>query len=432
MTSLLCISPIDGRYYKITKDLNIYFSEFAFIKYRLKVEIKYLIELSKINIIKLSFNDINFLNSIIDNFTIEECGKVKDYEKITNHDVKSIEYYIKDKLIEKNFDSTVINHIHFGLTSQDVNSTGNILTLCDGLNNVIIPKINELIIKLLRFTEYKNKLLSKTHGQSASLTSIDKEFNVFIERITNQIDILKKNQYSTKFGGAVGNLSAHKFCYPDVDWEDFSDNFIKTFGLIRNKYTTQIDHYDNYTFIFDTIKRLSVILIDLCQDMWLYISRGVFKLQIIKDEVGSSTMPHKVNPIQFENAEGNLHITIGLIEAITRKLPISRLQRDLSDSTILRNIGVLNSYFYIAINSIITGLNKLEPNFTKINQEIEENYVIAAENIQCYMKILGVNNSYELLKELTRKEDVKREEIVIFINKLNISIKHKKKLLELI
>jgi adenylosuccinate lyase len=429
-----CISPIDGRYRDKTIVLNKYFSEYAFIKYRLLIEIKYLIELSKYDIIVLNNKLEKLLYNIYENFDLIECNRVKKIELSCNHDVKAIEYYLREKLKQYNFDINIINHIHFALTSQDVNSTANILSLKDSMKNIIIPKLNEIITILTQFC-HNNKdimLLSKTHGQPATQTTLGKEYCVFAERLSNQMFLLSNNTYSTKFGGAVGNFNAHYFCYPEIEWEKFSNTFLDTFGLKRNINTTQIDHYDNYSYVLDIIKRISVIFIDLCQDSWLYISRGVLGQKIKKEEVGSSTMPHKVNPINFENAEGNFYITISLIEGITRKLPISRMQRDLSDSTILRNLGVVISHFYIGLLSVISGMNKVVPNKEIIKKELNDNYVIIAENIQCYMKILGIKNSYEMIKDLTRKEHISKDDFFSFIKSLDISPGDKNKLLKLL
>lgn len=419
--SLKCISPIDGRYFKKTCDLSVYFSEFSFNKYRIFIEIEYLIALFQFNLFKENNKDVMcFLRSIYSNFNINECIKLKDIENITNHDVKSVEYYIKNKIKEKYGDTKISNFVHFGLTSQDINSSSNILMIKNSIKKVFIPNITKIIdnIKEKNINWEGKPLLAMTHGQPASPTFISKEIMVYHDRLQIQLNKLKNINYTTKFGGAVGNLNAHYFSIPNIDWLLFVDKFIDTIGLKRNNLTTQIDHYDNYGEIFDIIKRINVILIDLSQDIWLYISRNILKQKINKNEVGSSAMPHKINPINFENAEGNLLLGNSMLEFFSRKLPVSRLQRDLTDSTILRNVGTSFSYSLIGYLSIIEGLKKLEINEIQMKKELEENYMVIAEGIQTRMKVLGINNSYEKLKEITRINDNKdtRTKLQDFIN----------------
>ena len=419
--SLNCISPIDGRYFKKTSDLSVYFSEFSFNKYRIFIEIEYLIALCEFHLFEENNKDVvYFLRSIYNNFDINECIKLKDIEKITNHDVKSVEYYIKNKIQEKYGETKISNFVHFGLTSQDINSSSNILMIKNSINKVLIPNIIEIIDNLKeKNRNWEGKpLLAMTHGQPASPTYISKEMMVYHDRLLIQLNKLKNVQYTTKFGGAVGNLNAHYFSIPNIDWLLFVDEFIDGIGLKRNNLTTQIDHYDNYTEIFDIIKRINVILVDLCQDIWLYISRNILKQKINKNEVGSSAMPHKVNPINFENAEGNLLLGNSMLEFFSRKLPVSRLQRDLTDSTILRNVGTSFSHSLIGYLSIIEGLKKLEVNEIQIKKELEENYMVIAEGLQTRMKVLGINNSYEKLKEITRINDNKdtKTKLKDFIN----------------
>ena len=432
--SLLSISPIDGRYLNKTLDLNIYFSEFALIKYRVYVEIKYLFELERIGIIELNQICKYVLNDINNKFNIEDAKQVKNIERTTNHDVKAVEYFLREK-IEK-VQPEITNYIHFALTSQDINSSANMLGIKDSIIQIMIPTICN-ITKLLQGLSYEWKditFLSMTHGQPASPSKLGKEIRVFLSRLDNQISELSQLKFSTKFGGAIGNFNAHKVAFPDIDWKDFANSFIHNIGLSRNQYTTQIDHYDNYSVILDNLKRINVILIDLCQDIWLYISRNILTQKIVKDEVGSSTMPHKVNPIDFENAEGNLHLANSLLELFSRKLPVSRMQRDLTDSTILRNIGVSFGYSLIAYKSIIKGINKLDANTIAINRELNNNYVVIAEGIQTKLKVFGINNSYEIIKDITRNNldsnDLKNK-LNEFIMNLDITEDQKKELLEI-
>ena len=405
-SSLLCITPIDGRYNSKTNILSNYFSEKALITYRLRVEIEYFINL--LNILDINLTDSlksdlrDLYLDIKDDYIIE----IKNIEKKVKHDVKAVEIFLRQKLVNMNFNK-YIEYIHFGLTSQDINSTSYMLSLYEANNNIIIPKIkllrNELDILVERYKTIP--MLSRTHGQPASPTILGKEINVFSYRLDKQIKLLESYKYSTKFGGAVGNFNSHVLTYPEIDWIKFADSFTKRFGFERNKYTTQIDIYDNYSELFDILKRISIILLDFTRDMWLYISQEYFNQKCIADEVGSSTMPHKINPIYFENAEGNLLLSITLFEFMSKKLPVSRLQRDLTDSTVLRNIGSCYAYLLISINSIGEGLERIEPNFEKISQDLNNNSVILAEAIQSILRNELVESSYDIIKDITRNNN---------------------------
>lgn len=429
---LTCISPIDGRYKLKTDELENYFSEMSFNKYRILIEIEYLISLGKLELYEeLDEPMTDFLRNIYANFDFDECVKLKKIEEEINHDVKAIEYYIKNILTNKDSSLEMINYIHFGLTSQDINSSANILMIMQSISNVLLPKLNEMfsLIKSNSLEWSKIPLLAKTHGQSASPTFLGKELLVFYERLIIQTKKLNGINYTTKFGGANGNFNAHYMALPNIDWIDFANKFVQIFGLKRNQYTTQIDHYDNYAEVFDCLKRINVILIDLCQDIWLYISRNILVQKVNKREVGSSTMPHKVNPINFENAEGNLLLANSMFEFFSRKLPVSRLQRDLTDSTILRNVGTAFGHSVIAYNSILEGLNKLQVNEPQINRELEDNFIVISEGIQTRMKVLGIGGSYEKMKELTRNNkdssEIKKE-LIQFIEQSEFTGDEKK------
>jgi len=427
LKSLNAISPIDGRYRKKTESLSIYFSEESLIKYRLKVEIEYFIALCKIPIPELkSFNSKLFKNlrNIYINFSENDARKIKKIENKINHDVKAVEYYIKDKFNE--LDILKFNEfVHFGLTSQDINNTAIPLSLKEAITNIYLPDLNKIIKTLKKLVDkFTNvTILSRTHGQPASPTTMGKELNVFNQRLIIQRESLKKIPNSAKFSGSTGNFNAHKVAYPDIDWKKFAKNFVtKNLGLNYSFPTTQIEHYDSFASLCDNIKRINTILIDLNQDIWLYISLDYFKQKINSDEVGSSAMPHKVNPIDFENAEGNLGIANSILNFFSSKLPISRLQRDLSDSTVLRNIGVPIGHTIIAFNSIFNGLNKLVINKEKIKYDLEKNWVIVSEAIQTILRREGYNNPYETLKDLTRNHKIiNKKNLHAFINKLNIS-----------
>ncbi len=434
LTELTATSPIDGRYRNKTSELGNYFSEFGLIKYRVRIEIEYFIAICQYNIPQLSAVDKSVfpaLRKIYTEFTEVNAQKIKDIESVTNHDVKAVEYFIKEQ-----FDTLGLSEfkefIHFGLTSQDINNTATPLTLKEGIANEYTPRIEKLHQRINELVEeYKDiPMLAKTHGQPASPTRLGKEFAVYSERIANQIKLLHTIPYSAKFGGATGNLNAHVVAYPEKDWKEFSNAFVNhILGLQRSQITTQIEHYDNIAALFDNMKRINTVLIDLSRDIWMYISAGYFKQKIKKGEVGSSAMPHKVNPIDFENAEGNLGIANAIFEHMSMKLPVSRLQRDLTDSTVLRNIGVPIGHTIIALESLLKGLNKLLLNQENINQDLEDNWAVVAEAIQTILRREAYPNPYEALKELTRTNDViNKESMATFIDGLEVSLDIKKEL----
>ena len=426
---LKCISPIDGRYKSKTGDLEQFFSEMSFNKYRILVEIEYLISLGKLEVYDdLDEPMIDFLRNIYKNFDFDECIKLKKIEEEINHDVKAVEYYIRGILEDKDKSMDMINYIHFGLTSQDINSSANILMIKQSISKILLPKLNEILGKVKKsiLDWSKIPMLAKTHGQPASPTFLGKELLVFYERLVIQARKLNGINYTTKFGGANGNFNAHHMALPNVDWIEFANKFVQIFGLERNQYTTQIDHYDNYAEVFDCIRRVNVILIDLCQDIWLYISRNILVQKVNKKEVGSSTMPHKINPINFENAEGNLLLANSLLEFFSRKLPVSRMQRDLTDSTILRNVGTAFSHSMIAFTSLLEGLNKIEINEEVMRKELEDNYCVISEGIQTRMKVLGIEGSYEKMKEITRKNSDSKKELLKFIEQSEFTPEEKK------
>ncbi len=427
LSSLTAVTPIDGRYYSKTESLGAYFSEFALIKYRVRVEIEYFIDLCKSGIPQLSEVDASVfpkLQEIYKNFTEEDAQKIKDIESVTNHDVKAVEYFLKeefDKLGLQDFKE----FIHFGLTSQDINNTSVPLSLKEAVNEVVIPALEEILANLkTKVSDWKDiPMLARTHGQPASPTRLGKEMKVFVERAEKQLEQLKAVPFSAKFGGATGNFNAHNVAYPERDWVAFGNKFVnETLGLSRSQTTTQIEHYDNLAALFDASKRINTILTDLCRDFWTYISMNYFKQKIKKNEVGSSAMPHKVNPIDFENAEGNFGIANAIFEYLSAKLPISRLQRDLTDSTVLRNVGVPYGHTLIAFSSLLRGLNKVLINEAAIAQDLENNWAVVAEAIQTILRREGYPKPYEALKELTRTNDViNGESIGKFIDTLNIS-----------
>ena len=402
LNQLTAISPIDGRYRKTTQALANYYSEFALIKYRVLVEIEYFIALCESGLPTLSdFEKKHYpsLWAIITSFDENDAQEIKDTEKKTNHDVKAVEYFIKEKFTKLGI-AKYAEFVHFGLTSQDINNTAIPLLLRDSVENEMLPKLSEVLGTLRQFAkEWKDvPLLAKTHGQPATPTRLGKELMVFVERIENQMLQLNHIPYSAKFGGATGNFNAHHVAYPDRDWIDFGNRFVNDkLKLKRSQYTTQIEHYDNIGALCDCFKRISTILIDLDRDMWQYISMDYFKQKLKKDEVGSSAMPHKVNPIDFENSEGNLGIAIAVFEHFSSKLPISRLQRDLTDSTVLRNLGVPFSHFFIALESLLKGLGKLVLNQEAINKDLENNYAVVAEAIQTILRREGYPNPYDCL-----------------------------------
>lgn len=432
ITQLACISPIDGRYYTKTKELRSYFSEYGFFSYRLNVEISYLYHLlhmlmSEGYIVQDNILDIK---KIATEFSMEECVKIKNIEKTINHDVKAIEYYIRSKMDELKL-SQYNSFIHFGLTSQDINNTALPLMIKGSIENTYNPSIVNVMKKLdTKITEWKDVvIISKTHGQPATPTTFGKELRVYTYRLQKQLYMLNSTSYYGKMGGATGNLNAHMCAYPKVDWRDFMETFLKSFNILHNKYTTQIDNYENLSTIFDNLKRINSILIDLCQDMWLYISYEYLKLSINKDEVGSSTMPHKVNPINFENAEGNLMMANALFEFLSRKLPVSRLQRDLTDSTVIRNIGTAFGHTLIGLENIQTGLTKVTINYTAIELDKSKHQVVLIEGVQTILRKHGYTDAYEECKEFSRKhENLNILDLEDFISKLEITEEVKKEL----
>jgi len=421
--SLTAISPIDGRYANSTKELSEYFSEYALIKYRLKVEVEYFIFLGSKKFFKLSDKQNKSLLAIADSFNLEDAQKIKETEKITNHDVKAVEYFLKKKLEEIGL-SHLAEWIHFGLTSQDINNTAVPMLWKDSIELEYLPSLLNLQQKLYKHSqEWKDiSMLARTHGQPASPTKLGKEIMVFVERLENQVQLFSYIPFSGKFGGATGNFNAHHVAYPKYNWIKFGDEFLEHhLGLQRQQYTTQIEHYDLLAAHFDAIKRINTILIDLSRDIWSYVSMDYFKQKIKKGEIGSSAMPHKVNPIDFENAEGNLGIANAFLEHLSAKLPISRLQRDLTDSTVLRNIGVPMAHTLIAIKSIEKGLSKLILNEAKLKQDLENNWAVVAEAIQTVLRRENYPTPYEALKELTRGVVIDKKAIHEFINSLKIS-----------
>ena len=424
--NLNSISPIDGRYYNKTEVLSNYFSEKALIFYRLKVEIEYFISLCKIGIPQLKnfdHNKFDDLRNIYLNFSNEDAIEIKRIEKITNHDVKAVEYFIKDKFETLNI-IEFKEFIHFGLTSQDINNSAIPLSIKDFIDNVYMPKINEVLSAIdNKCDELKDiTIIARTHGQPASPTKLGKEFKVFWTRINEQIKSLKNIPNSAKFSGAVGNFNAHKVAYPKIDWKKFSQNFIENeLGLNYSFPTTQIEHYDSFAALCDNCRRVNNILLDMCVDIWTYISHDYFKQKIIKDEVGSSAMPHKVNPIDFENSEGNLGLANSTFDFFSNKLTKSRLQRDLTDSTVLRNIGVPFGHTLISFESLLKGLKKIYVNEVKINKDVEDNWIVVSEAIQTILRREGYSNPYEIMKELTRSnQKIDKNSLHEFIDKLDI------------
>lgn len=435
LTALSAISPVDGRYRAQLANLAPYFSEFGLIRYRVKVEVEYFLFLAEQQVITLPENlSIASMQAIYEDFTEEDALKIKETEKTTNHDVKAVEYFLKEKLQQAGAGDSV-EWIHFGLTSQDVNNTATPLLWKDALQQQYLPLLKNLI-QSLRATagDWKQvSMLARTHGQPASPTTLGKEWMVFVERLERQVTLLEQVPFSAKFGGATGNFNAHHVAFPDRNWIQFGNDFVnKKLGLERSQFTTQIEHYDNLAAQFDALKRINTILIDCCRDIWTYISMDYFKQQTKAGEIGSSAMPHKVNPIDFENAEGNLGIANALYEHLSAKLPISRLQRDLTDSTVLRNIGVPMAHAYLALRSMQKGLGKLVLNEARLEQDLEANWAVVAEAIQTVLRREGYPQPYEALKELTRgKGGVNRESMHQFINALEVSEVIKAELLKI-
>ncbi|PNQ72420.1 adenylosuccinate lyase [Hanstruepera neustonica] len=427
ISSLNAISPIDGRYRNKVEKLAPYFSEEALIKYRVQVEIEYFIALCEIPLPQLAdFNSNLFedLRSIYKNFTAVDASAIKDIEKVTNHDVKAVEYFIKEKFDALNI-SKYKEFIHFGLTSQDINNTAIPLSIKDAMNDVYVPEYTLVLEKLQSLSEEWSKIsmLARTHGQPASPTRLGKEIAVFSTRLKEQFNLLNDIPSAAKFGGATGNYNAHKVAYPNVDWKTFGADFVQgKLGLYHSFPTTQIEHYDHMAALFDCLKRINTIIIDLNRDIWTYVSMDYFKQKIKAGEVGSSAMPHKVNPIDFENSEGNLGIANALFEHLSAKLPISRLQRDLTDSTVLRNVGVPFGHTLIGFKSTLKGLNKLLLNEDKFAEDLENNWAVVAEAIQTILRREGYPNPYEALKGLTRTNDkINKTSISNFIDTLEVS-----------
>lgn len=427
LDTLTAISPIDGRYRNKTEELANYFSEYALIKYRVLVEVEYFIALCELPLPQLKgVNHSIFpeLRTIVSNFTEEDATHIKEIESITNHDVKAVEYFIKEKFDILHLDEYK-EFIHFGLTSQDINNTSIPLSLKEALENTYYPLLEELINLLQnRAEEWGNvSMLAKTHGQPASPTRLGKEIMVFVSRLKSQVELLKAIPFSAKFGGATGNYNAHTVAYPQYNWKEFGSKFVSDkLGLLREEYTTQISNYDNMAAIFDGLKRINTIIIDLNRDFWQYISMEYFKQKIKAGEIGSSAMPHKVNPIDFENAEGNLGIANAILEHLSAKLPISRLQRDLTDSTVLRNVGVPIGHIIISLQSTLKGLGKLLLNKEALENDLEKNWAVVAEGIQTILRREGYPKPYEALKELTRtNEAITMNSISNFINGLAVS-----------
>jgi adenylosuccinate lyase len=431
LNSLSAISPIDGRYRRQVEHLAAYFSEFGLIKYRVRIEIEYFIELCELPLPQLADFPKNLyteLRNIYLNFSEENALEIKEIEKTTNHDVKAVEYFIKKRF--ENFGIEKYSEfIHFGLTSQDINNTAIPLSLKEAHDTVFLPNLMAVVQQIQELAEAWKAIpmLAKTHGQPASPTRLGKEMKVFVERLVNQIGLLAAIPYSAKFGGATGNFNAHFVAYPETNWVDFGNKFLnETLGLSRSQTTTQIEHYDNLGAYCDNLKRINTILLDFSRDVWQYVSMNYFKQKIKAGEIGSSAMPHKVNPIDFENAEGNLGIANALFEHFSAKLPISRLQRDLTDSTVLRNLGVPLAHTLIALKSLLKGIGKLELNQAAIDADLEENWAVVAEAIQTVLRREGFPKPYEALKDLTRKnEKITERAIKEFIETLDISEKTK-------
>jgi len=431
LTELKAISPIDGRYFSKVNFLSHYFSESAFMKYRLQVEVEYFIYLIE-NLPDYEYVDIpkDKLRDLYKTFNELDSLKIKVIEAGINHDVKAIEYYLKDKLNELGL-SEYSELIHFGLTSQDINNTAIPIMMQDWMEEFYIPKMNRLVEILYKLSKLWNDIpmLAYTHGQAASPTILGKEFMVYVQRLNIQLETLRNIPFTGKFGGAVGNFNAHRVAYPKFDWQWFADTFLENrLGLYRQKYTTQIEHYDLMCSMFDNIKRINTILIDMCRDIWQYISMDYFKLYYNDNSVGSSTMPHKINPIDFENAEGNLGMANAILSHFSEKLPISRLQRDLTDSTVLRNIGVPMGHTHVAIESLLYGLILLEPNKDKMNSDLENNWMVITEGIQTILRREKFKKPYEKLKEFSRGKNITASLISDFIDSLEVSNEVKQEL----
>ena len=428
LNELTAVSPIDGRYRSKTKDLAAYFSEYALIKYRVRVEIEYFIALCQLPLPQLQNFDSNLFETLRDiyrNFSESDAQRVKNIERVTNHDVKAVEYFIKEELDRIGGFDAYKEFIHFGLTSQDINNTSVPLSVKDALNEVLYPKVEELIAQLQEYAEeWKDiPMLAKTHGQPASPTRLGKEVMVYVYRLTEQLSQLKACKITAKFGGATGNYNAHHVAFPEYDWKAFGNKFVsESLGLEREERTTQISNYDNLGAIFDAMKRINTIIIDLDRDFWMYVSMEYFKQKIKAGEVGSSAMPHKVNPIDFENSEGNLGMANAILSFLSQKLPVSRLQRDLTDSTVLRNVGVPMGHMVISLQSTLKGLRKLLLNEDAINRDLDNCWAVCAEGIQTILRREAYPNPYEALKALTRTNAaITAESISNFIDGLDVS-----------
>ena len=437
LTELTAISPIDGRYRDKVEILSEFFSEYALMRFRLIIEIEYFIALCELPLPQLkdfSKDDFRRIRKIYRKFSLDDAKRIKEIEATLNHDVKAVEYFLREKFDQLGL-SKYKPFIHFALTSQDINNTAIPLALQKFMNIVYYPTIEELIRKLYEIAaEWADiTMIARTHGQPASPTKLGKEVEVFIERLQKQLGLMRLIPYSAKFGGATGNFNAHVVAYPDINWVEFANSFVNhVLGLERSQTTTQIEHYDNLAALLDNVRRINVILKDLAQDFWLYISMDYLKQKINPDEVGSSTMPHKVNPIDFENAEGNLGVANALFDHLSNKLPVSRLQRDLTDSTVLRNLGVPFAHTIIAMKSLLKGLNKVEANREKIKQDLENNWVVIAEAIQTILRREGYEDAYEKLKQFTRTNNkLTKQDFEQFINSLDIPENIKNELLKI-
>ena len=433
MESLNAITPIDGRYRRQVEELSSYFSEAALIRYRVKVEVEYFIALCQLPLPQLKDTDpdsFEAMRNIYRNFSTEDAKEVKEIEKTTNHDVKAVEYFLKRHFEALGLDKHK-EFIHFGLTSQDINNTSVPLSLKDCHTNSLLPKLQEVLAIIDDKAEQWKKIpmLAHTHGQPASPTSLGKEMKVFAYRLQEQLKYFEDIPFAAKFGGATGNFNAHNIAFPQYNWVEFANKFCSSLGLKRSLFTTQIENYDNLAAYFDNLRRLNIILIDFCRDMWQYISMEYFKQKIKEGEVGSSAMPHKVNPIDFENAEGNLGMANAVLTHLSMKMPISRLQRDLTDSTVSRNIGVPIAHTLIALNSIIKGMNKIILNNAALEQDLENNWAVVAEALQTILRSLDYPNPYETLKALTRTNSkITKETISQFIDTLNVDEKTKQRM----
>ena len=435
LSALTAVSPIDGRYHGKTAPLSEYFSEYALIRYRVRVEIEYFIALCELPLPQLAefpHDAFPMLRMIYEQFSLHDAQRVKEIEAVTNHDVKAVEYFIREKLALATAKPIYLNYIHFGLTSQDINNTSVPLSVKEALDQVYIPLLEELIEQLNDYAqEWRNvPMLARTHGQPASPTRLGKEIMVYVYRLEEQLRALKDCPITAKFGGATGNFNAHHVAYPDIDWQTFANHFVSEYlGLEREQYTTQISNYDHLAALFDALRRINTIVIDLDRDFWMYISMDYFKQKIKAGEVGSSAMPHKVNPIDYENSEGNLGIANAILAFLAQKLPVSRLQRDLTDSTVLRNVGVPFGHALIAFQSTLKGLRKLILNEEKLLADLDNTWPVVAEGIQTILRREGYPNPYEALKQLTRtNERINHDTIKNFIQTLNVSDDVKKEL----